>query len=146
MSAVKMRQGHSKQMNYWMRARVALQGVTLVVLVVGAQAIQRKRTEDAAIAAAGGELADDSSQKKRLHAKEEFEERLRAAEEITEMETNAGLSGARAVKGPVVNREEEHRRREVQEQGPGATSAAVKQSSSWKWWSSKDKDKGNGES
>ncbi|KJA25308.1 hypothetical protein HYPSUDRAFT_109338, partial [Hypholoma sublateritium FD-334 SS-4] len=38
MSAVKMRQGQSQSMNYWMRARVALQGLTLGALVIGSMA------------------------------------------------------------------------------------------------------------
>lgn len=43
MSAVKMKAGKSKDMQYWLRARVALQGLTLVALVAGSMAIQASR-------------------------------------------------------------------------------------------------------
>ncbi|KAF8978554.1 hypoxia induced protein conserved region-domain-containing protein, partial [Cyathus striatus] len=46
MSAYKMRRGQSKEMNYWLRARVALQGATLVALVGGSMAIQKQRNKD----------------------------------------------------------------------------------------------------
>jgi len=38
-----MKAGKSKDMQYWLRARVALQGLTLVALVVGSMAIQASR-------------------------------------------------------------------------------------------------------
>ena len=141
MSGVKMRQGDSQTMNYWMRARVALQGLTIVAVVAGSMALQKRRS--------AAELAEaqptEDEEKKRARERAEFEGRLREAEKVVEMEAGAGLAGQRTVKGPTVNRDEEHRRVEEQQKAAGAaslpatgaTSAAVKKTSSWKWWSSK---------
>lgn len=43
MASIKMRAGKSKDMQYWLRARVGLQGLTLVALVAGSMAIQAQR-------------------------------------------------------------------------------------------------------
>ncbi|KAF9485678.1 hypothetical protein BDN70DRAFT_870988 [Pholiota conissans] len=127
MSAIKMRQGQSKTMNYWLRARVALQGATLVALVGGSMSLQKARKErllkEAADAEAGfpGGLSGAFTQspadtegvkltgeqmRQREVEKREFAERMRAAEMAAEMEAGAGLSGMRTVKGPVVKEKE----------------------------------------
>lgn len=58
MSAAKMRAGKSTAMNYWLRARVVLQGVTLVALVAGSMALQKKK--DTQISDLGVSVADDT--------------------------------------------------------------------------------------
>jgi len=78
MSAVKMRQGKSQSMNYWMRARVGLQGVTLVALVVGAMKLTQEKEAAAAVT-----LPAESALKDKL----EFEQRLRDAEQAHSEET-----------------------------------------------------------
>jgi Hypoxia induced protein conserved region len=82
MSAVKMRSGQAKQMNYWMRARVGLQGVTLVALVAGAMALQKKEKEENA----SGAVQSITAEQARQQEKEEFEERMRNAEVTYEQE------------------------------------------------------------
>ncbi|KAH6910637.1 altered inheritance of mitochondria protein 31, mitochondrial [Coprinopsis sp. MPI-PUGE-AT-0042] len=82
MSAVKMRSGQAKQMNYWMRARVGLQGVTLVALVAGTMALQKKEKEEGAAGAVQSMTAEQARQQE----KEEFEERMRNAEATYEQE------------------------------------------------------------
>ncbi|KAJ2919674.1 hypothetical protein MD484_g714, partial [Candolleomyces efflorescens] len=79
MSAVKMRSGQSQQMNYWMRARVGLQGLTLVALVAGSMALKTERDKAKALEAANTPEVDQELLKQK--DKEEFEERLRGAEE-----------------------------------------------------------------
>jgi hypothetical protein len=126
MSAVKMRQGQSQRMNYWLRARVALQGATLVALVGGSMSLQQARAAAAAESAADVSTAEGAGvvgamgagvggaegplkaaltkeqQRQREVERREFAARMQAAEEVVEMEAGAGLSGMRTVKGPVV--------------------------------------------
>lgn len=45
MASVKMRAGNSKDMQYWLRARVGFQGLTIVALVAGSMAIQAQRKQ-----------------------------------------------------------------------------------------------------
>ncbi|KAF8962087.1 hypoxia induced protein conserved region-domain-containing protein [Flammula alnicola] len=148
MSAIKMRQGQSKNMNYWLRARVVLQGLTLAVLVAGSMSIQKSRNKEIANAgigeAEGGLPRNEATtelllEKRKEKEKLEFEERLREAQEATEMEESAGLSGMKTVKGPTVHkerREEERRKHDAAaRQGAGSTIGAVKKSNSWRWWS-----------
>ena len=94
MSAVKMRAGKSTDMNYWPRARVVLQGVTIVNLVAGPMSLQaqRKRVEEA---------MGVTEEKKKEKEKEEFESRLRVAQAAYEEEV--ALAG-KTVKGPTVKR------------------------------------------
>lgn len=84
MSAVKMKAGKSKDMQYWLRARVALQGLTLVALVAGSMAIQASRKaqlSDNADGAPRNEVATELlREQKKEREKAEFEERLRGAE------------------------------------------------------------------
>ncbi|KAF8186411.1 altered inheritance of mitochondria protein 31, mitochondrial [Pholiota molesta] len=119
MSAVKMRQGQSQRMNYWLRARVALQGATLVALVGGPCPSSRRAPPPprrvrcghrchrggAGVAGAEGTLKaalTKEQQRQREVERREFAARMQAAEEVVEMEAGAGLSGMRTVKGPVV--------------------------------------------
>ncbi len=76
MSAHKLRQGKSKEMNTWLRARVALQGVTIVALVVGS--LQLKKARDAEKGLAEATAAAESERQK-----QEFENRLKEAERAT---------------------------------------------------------------
>ena len=94
MSAVKMRAGKSKDMNYWLRARVVLQGVTIVALVAGSMSLQ-----------AQGEKVEEvtgvTEETKKEKEKEEFESRLRVAQAAYEEEV--ALAG-KMVKGPTVKK------------------------------------------
>jgi len=135
MSAAKLRAGKSSDMNFWLRARVVLQGLTLVALLAGSMSIQKIRKEELARLNIGEdglpqieattELAREKKEKERLG----FEERLKAAQATTEMEE--GLA-RRVVKGPAVHRE---RREDEPHPAANATTAAVKKSESWRWWS-----------
>ena len=117
-------------MNYWLRARVGLQGLTLVALVAGSMSIQKARKEEMARLNAGGDDGELAQKKEKL----EFEERLKEAQATTEMEE--GLS-KRVVKGPAVRTEkrEERIQASFSEPATNTTPAAVKQSKSWRWWS-----------
>ncbi|KAF8950037.1 hypoxia induced protein conserved region-domain-containing protein, partial [Flammula alnicola] len=83
MSAIKMRQGQSKNMNYWLRTRVVLQGLTLVVLVAGSMSIQKSRNKEIADAGVG---KNEEGLLRNEKERQEFEERLREAQHATEME------------------------------------------------------------
>jgi len=76
MSAHKLRQGNSKQMNHWLRARVALQGVTIVALVAGSMQLKTFREAEQAISETAAQ-AD---------VEREFEKRLKEAERATSEE------------------------------------------------------------
>ena len=146
MSAVKMRAGKSKSMNYWLRARVVLQGVTLVALVVGSMALQKQKNAqisdlgiDAAELPRNEAATELSREKKKILEQREFEERLKAAEATSEQEQGAGMM---VVKGPSVNKErrgEEKKRVQTQQPDPDASQSPVldevKKSNSWLWWS-----------
>lgn len=81
-------------MNYWLRARVVLQGVTIVALVAGSMSLQaqKKKVEEAM----GG-----TAEMKKEKEKEEFESRLRGAQATYEEE--AALAG-KMIKGPTVRK------------------------------------------
>jgi len=80
-------------MNYWMRARVGLQGVTLVALVTGAMMIQAEKEKKEKDRAAGIELPPTPEElAKRAKEAEEFEKRLKGAEEA-QREEDALLRG-----------------------------------------------------
>jgi len=138
MSAVKMRAGKSRSMNYWLRARVVLQGVTVVALVAGSMALQKQKNaqiSDLGIDTADGGLPRNeavtelSKEKKRIL---EFEERLKDAEAAAEQE-----QGMMIVKGPSVNKSKVV---SVQAQQPDTSQSPVlnevKKSNGWRWWSS----------
>ena len=145
MSAVKMRAGKSKSMNYWLRARVVLQGVTLVALVVGSMALQRQKNAqisdlgiDAAELPRNEATTELSREKKKILEQREFEERLKGAEVAAEQEKGIGMM---IVKGPSVNKERrEEEKKRVQTQQPDASQSPVlnevKKSNYWGWWSS----------
>ena len=148
MSAVKMRAGKSKSMNYWLRARVVLQGVTLVALVVGSMALQKQKNAqisdlgiDAAELPRNEATTELSREKKKILEQREFEERLKGAEAAAEQE-----QGMMVVKGPLVNKERrEEEKKRVQTQQPGSSQSPVlnevKKSNSWLWWSSRSSGK-----
>jgi hypothetical protein len=79
----KLRRGQSQSFNYWLRARVAAQGLTIVALVAGTYSIRPKKEEEQY-------SADAEAERRRLEKaakdKEEFEERLRGAEEAYAVE------------------------------------------------------------
>jgi len=79
MSAHKLRQGKSKEMNHWLRARVALQGVTVVALLAGSMQLQKSSSEAV-------RLRDESADAERTREKMEFEKRLLEAERVTQEE------------------------------------------------------------
>ena len=89
-------------MNYWPRARVVLQGMTIVALVAGPISLQaqQKRVEEA---------MGVTEEKKKEKEKEEFESRLRVAQAAYEEEV--ALAG-KTVKGPTVNPESGAQERE----------------------------------
>jgi len=77
MSAYKLRQGKSKEMNHWLRARVALQGVTVAALLVGSMHLQKASRDSE---------AHEAAEAKRTRERVEFEKRLLEAERATEQE------------------------------------------------------------
>lgn len=79
---VKMRRGERKSMNYWLRARVILQGATVIALVGGSYAYGNLKNQKEARAAAKQETALGEAAQERAA----FEERLKAAEETTRLE------------------------------------------------------------
>jgi Hypoxia induced protein conserved region len=139
MSAAKMRAGESKSMNYWLRARVVLQGLTIVALVAGSMALQKQKgteiSDSADDSPPRNEAATElSKEKKRILEQQQFEERLKDAQAATEQEQGVGMM---TVKGPSVNKD----RRETQQ--PDASSSQspisneVKKSDGWwRWWPS----------
>ena len=145
MSAVKMRAGKSKSMNYWLRARVVLQGVTLVALVVGSMALQKQKNAqisdlgiDAAELPRNEAATELSREKKKILEQREFEERLKDAEAAAKQEQGVGMM---VVKGPSLNKERrEEEKKRVRTQQPDASQSPVlnevKKSNSWLWWSS----------
>jgi len=96
MAGSKLRKRDSKSMNYWLRARVITQGLTIVALVAGSWMLGQTKPQldqsAAAVAAADGDADALVGREKR---RAEFEERLRGAEESHRLEM------AVAGKGPV---------------------------------------------
>ncbi|PPQ74387.1 hypothetical protein CVT26_000938 [Gymnopilus dilepis] len=138
MSAVKLRQGQSKQMNYWLRARVGLQGATVVALLMGTtwgrEFIKEHFGDKEAIAVAEEE-AKRAKEAQRERERQEFEERLRAAQLATEQEETFGVSGGKRVVGGTTTTTAETGKSEVVE--------AAKKSNGWRLWrtsSSQEKD------
>jgi len=141
MSAVKMRAGKSTSMNYWLRARVVLQGVTIVALVAGSMALQKQNNaqSDLGIVTTDGALPTNealtelSKEKKRVLERQAFEERLKEAEAAAEQEQGVEMM---VVKGPSVNKSKVV---SVQAQQPDTSQSPVlnevKKSNGWRWWS-----------
>ncbi|KAF5348794.1 hypothetical protein D9756_009784 [Leucocoprinus leucothites] len=153
MSAVKMKSGKSKDMQYWLRARVGLQGLTLVALVAGSMALQASRKTQ------GVESADDLPrneattellrEQKKGKEKAEFEERLRGAELAHEEEQAAAarvLNNSKSSGRGAASVDEPSAAQRAAAATSGAASSA-KSGSSWiRWlgWGSSKAD--NGES
>ena len=94
MSAVKMRAEKSTEMNYWLHARVVLQGMTIVALVAGSMSLQEQRKR-------AKEVKGVMEETKKEKEKEEFESHLRGAQAAYEEEV--ALAG-KMVKGPMVKK------------------------------------------
>jgi len=97
MASVKMRAGKSKDMQYWLRARVAFQGLTLVALVAGSMAIQAQRKQQLNESGVDETLPRNEAttelinQRKKEKEKAEFEERLKGAE-MADAEERAAIA------------------------------------------------------
>jgi len=86
MSAYKLRQGRSKEMNHWLRARVALQGATIVALVWGSMEMKKIRDEKEVGGVEQNESVLEQARLAREKERQDFDERLREAERATEEE------------------------------------------------------------
>ncbi|KAH9474749.1 Respiratory supercomplex factor 1, mitochondrial [Psilocybe cubensis] len=153
MSAAKLRAGKPKDMNYWLRARVGLQGLTVGALLLGSTwgrewmkekfGIESARSQSASSSSSsssagetGKETETEAQKHKKAQEKREFEERLRNAEEVTRMEKAVGVEGGKmTVKGPVVNKPKEDK--EPTTATSTSTTEAVKQSGGWRFWGGK---------
>lgn len=130
MSAVKMRSGQSQQMNYWMRARVGLQGLTLVALVAGSMALKAERDKAKTVEEANAlEVTQEMLKQKE---KDEFEERLRGAEAAHLQETV--LASKTVVKGPAVVKRDTQTPEQTSPTLPEQASPAATKKSWWKVW------------
>lgn len=130
MSAVKMKQGKSQSMNRWMRARVGLQGVTLVALVWGAMKLKEAKEAEAALALPAGldEIAKE---------KAEFEERLRNAERTHAEESSiaaTALANARLAKNDPQPTAAEGLAKVEKDVPPSAPSPPTSGKSWWRLW------------
>ena len=82
MSFVKMRQGESQKMNYWMRARVVFQATTVAALAIGAYALGQTKQQKEARARDENEAVLAKAAQERAA----FWDRLAAAEEAERQE------------------------------------------------------------
>jgi len=127
MSAVKMRAGKSTSMNYWLRARVGLQGVTLVALVAGSMALQKQKNaqiSDLDIGAADGLPRNEATEKKRILDSRNLREGWRVAG-CCRTRTSGWMM---IVKGPSVNKDRrvvEEEKKTVQTRQPDASQSPV---------------------
>ena len=80
MAANKLRKRQSKDMNYWLRARVIAQGFTIVAIVAGAWMVGRTKPQIDQSAREQDEMLAA------LQKRREFEERLKNAEETHKRE------------------------------------------------------------
>jgi len=130
-------------MNHWLRARVVIQGVTIVALVAGSMALQAKKntgistTEDEL---PRSETETELSREKKILERQEFEERLKVAEVAAEQEERLGMM---TVKGPSLSKgREEKKTGQVTQQADASKSPVlneVKKNDSWRWWWSSSK-------
>jgi len=81
MASNKLRKRQSKDMNYWLRARVIAQGFTIIAVVAGAWMMGRTKPQIDRTAREQDEMLDGLQRRR-----EEFEERLRNAEENHRLE------------------------------------------------------------
>ena len=88
-ASVKLRRGESQKFNYWLRMRVAAQGLTIVALVAGTWSLRPKDNESP-VADVTATRNDMDLERRRLEKiakeKEEFEERLKGAERAAGIE------------------------------------------------------------
>ncbi|KAF9645245.1 hypothetical protein BDM02DRAFT_3189881 [Thelephora ganbajun] len=81
MASNKLRKRQSKDMNYWLRARVIAQGFTIAAVVAGAWMMGQTKPQIDKSAREQDEMLDGLQRRR-----EEFEERLRNAEENHRLE------------------------------------------------------------
>ena len=81
MASNKLRKRQSKDMNYWLRARVVAQGFTIVAVVAGAWMMGQTKPQIDKSAREQDEMLAGLQRRR-----EEFEERLRNAEESHRLE------------------------------------------------------------
>ena len=81
MASNKLRKRQSKDMNYWLRARVVAQGFTIIAVVAGAWMMGQTKPQIDRSAREQDEMLAGSQRRR-----EEFEERLRNAEENHNLE------------------------------------------------------------
>ncbi|KAF9450807.1 hypothetical protein P691DRAFT_809505 [Macrolepiota fuliginosa MF-IS2] len=134
MSSIKMKAGKSQDMQYWLRARVALQGLTIVALVAGSMALQAQRKEKLVDSAEGQPRNEATTEiireQKRGKEKAEFEERLRGAEIAhAEEQASARIAGGVRTEASTAN-ESNGMQGAVNSGVPGSS----KSSSSWTKW------------
>ena len=94
---VKMRRGQSHSFNQWLRVRVAAQGVTILAICAGTWSM---RSRD--LAASSSSTTTDSERRrleKMTKEKDEFEQRLRDAEQAHKAEVELGAN-QRSNRGP----------------------------------------------
>jgi len=90
---VKSRRGDSKSMNYWLRARVVAQGLTIAAIVGGSYAYgQTKQQKEAAAAKEQDNLLANAAKERA-----EFQQRLSAAEEAHRLEEEMAKGGRGSV-------------------------------------------------
>lgn len=88
---VKMRRGEAKAMNYWLRARVLTQGLTIAAIVGGSYAYGQTKQQNEARAAAEQDVLLATAAQERA----EFQVRLAAAEEAHRIEEEEMARGGR---------------------------------------------------
>ena len=81
MASNKLRKRQSKDMNYWLRARVIAQGFTIIAVVAGAWMMGRTKPQIYGSASEQDEMLAGTQRRR-----EEFEERLKNAEENHRLE------------------------------------------------------------
>lgn len=110
-ASVKLRRGESQKFNYWLRMRVAAQGLTIVALVAGTWSLRPKDAESPS-ADPTATRNDVDVERRRLERiakeKNEFEERLKGAERAEGIEAGlrAGRAGTEAPKDSEVGQPE----------------------------------------
>jgi hypothetical protein len=117
-------------MNYWMRARVGLQGLTLVALVAGSMALKTERDKAKALEATNTPEVDQELLKQK--EKEEFEERLRGAEAAHLQESV--LAAKTVVKGPTVVKHENQATEQPSSSSPELPAPTGAKKSWWRVW------------
>ncbi|KAF8065106.1 hypoxia induced protein conserved region-domain-containing protein [Lyophyllum atratum] len=86
---VKMRRGQSHSFNHWLRVRVAAQGLTIVAIVAGTYSMRNKDVGASSDPTLTRNDVDVEQRRleKVAREKDEFEERLRGAEEAHDLES-----------------------------------------------------------